>query len=1321
MTFRSRHILTFVLTLLMVFPALAQQRDLDKKEKEHDRKAAAAKPPKGRFEREREIEEKDQPAKFAEWFLHSRKPKNTTTPPAFLLQKATERKMQMRANHLQALQAKRAAGGKVSGIGDASSIWSPLGPTPIVWGSDATQSWTGRITAIAVDQSDATGNTVLVGGAYGGVWKSTNAVDPTPANIQWSPLMDDQATLSVGSIAIQPGNSNTIIVGSGEPNSALDSYYGLGLFVSNDGGGHWTLVQETADSALQFSGKSISAVAFNSRPGKTNNVVAGVASPGTALGNDDAVRGVAWSSDSGATWHTATIQDGTSVLSGSSVMDVVYNPKEDKFFIVIRYHGVYVSGDQGHTFTRLATQPNNALFSAANCPAATSSGTCPLYRGAMAVRYVKPGTETSATDELYIWLIGFDAGGNTADFNLYQTKNGGTSWTQIDETGAYATVGGDADPSVQSWYNAYLGAVPNGTGTDLYMGSVNIFKCSITSSNPVCTAKPFINLTHVYDSTCNDPLYPNVHPDQHGFDYLGSTPKMVFFGNDGGMYRSLDGTTLTTGDCSKLNVFDSMNADLGSFAQFIWGSQHPTDPSVIMGGTQDNGTMYVDSTLGVPGTAGWNEVHFGDGGYNAIDSVTSGGPRYYASYYDVSIDGCVGNLATCANSGWDPIVYSQNVDNDSSAFYMPYILDPQDPTKLIVGTCRIWRGGNTGASWPGLSTKNALSHKFNSALDTTCGNDSTDVPVASIAAGGPKTTAGSKVIYTGLAGGPSTVYMTKNAGAPGTAPTAWTDVTSTINPNGYAVAGLAVDPHDATGATVLAGIQGFTGGPGKVWRSTNFGTSWTDITNDLPDVPVNDVAIDPDDANVVYVATDIGVFVTSGFATWTEVGPNTVGATGFLPNTTVFHVAIFKNGTEKRLRAWTHGRGAWETILSGASGVTASPTSLSFTAEATVTSSVQTATLTNNDAVLVTLGTPSLSGANASSFAIDPASTTCGATLDAGLTCNLGFTFTPAAAGSFSASASLTTTGTGTPTVNVPLIGTGTPSGVTPNPTSLTFASQENQKSAAQSVTLTNNDAVAVTLGTAILGGTNPGQFALDTASTTCGTSLAAGAACKVGFTFTPNATASFSATASITTTGVGTPTVVISFTGTGTTPTATSFTYDFGTNPTSVTVTAGTSATYNFNINTTPADANFSTALTFACSGLPSKTACTFSPTSLTTTGAVALTISTTASTSAEPGKQQANTFGGALAVSLALPGIAFLVPGFTSKSRRKRMLLYLGMMLIVIAFVGMSACGGGGNGSGGGGVTHIPGTPAGSYTVHITGTSGSVTATQDVTLVVQ
>src|SRR5258708_17443029 len=150
-----------------------------------------------------------------------------------------------------------------------STVWTPLGPAPLA--SDATgdggqdYNWvSGRATSLVIDPSDATGNTVLLGGAYGGLWKSTNAgsKSATPNLVTWTSLIDDQPSLAVGAIALQPGNSNIILVGTGETNASGDSYYGMGILRSTDGGATWAQIQQAASGQF-FLGIGFSKIAFS--------------------------------------------------------------------------------------------------------------------------------------------------------------------------------------------------------------------------------------------------------------------------------------------------------------------------------------------------------------------------------------------------------------------------------------------------------------------------------------------------------------------------------------------------------------------------------------------------------------------------------------------------------------------------------------------------------------------------------------------------------------------------------------------------------------------------------------------------------------------------------------------------------------------------------------------------------------------------------------------------------------------------------------------------------------------------------------------------
>src|SRR5690242_20286950 len=196
-------------------------------------------------------------------------------PAATLLQRAYQQKLSLRRKTVSAY-------GVSSVSSPSSNSWSSLGPAPLLSnasGSLGEQDYgpvSGRVTAIAVDPNDASGNTVYIGGANGGVWKSTNAAATDPATVTWTPLTDQQATLATGAIAVQPPNAQVILVGTGEANLALDSYYGLGILRSSDGGAHWNLLTAADNGNAPFAGLGFSRIAFaTDRP---NLVVAGASS-----------------------------------------------------------------------------------------------------------------------------------------------------------------------------------------------------------------------------------------------------------------------------------------------------------------------------------------------------------------------------------------------------------------------------------------------------------------------------------------------------------------------------------------------------------------------------------------------------------------------------------------------------------------------------------------------------------------------------------------------------------------------------------------------------------------------------------------------------------------------------------------------------------------------------------------------------------------------------------------------------------------------------------------------------------------------------------
>lgn len=881
-----------------------------------------------------EKNDRDHPQARAAWFNRGRTGL-WGEARATLRQRAYEQKLKVRGQRARALTS--------TPEGGASAVWSSLGPAPIVSAAYAgsPQDYgfvSGRATAVAIDPADASGNTVYIGAAHGGVWKSTNAASTLASAITWTAVADFAPTLSVGSIAIQPGNANpgasVVLVGTGEPNDSADSYYGLGILRSSDGGTTWSLIAGDV-SGRSFAGLGFSKIAFSTANPQLVVAAAATAYTGELEGlSNQANLGIYVSSNGGQSWTYASILDGTTPIAPSSVTSVIYHPATGKFFAAIRFHGLYSSLD-GVTWTRLPDpeQPGTNLSSSL-CPP-SSSATCLFYRAEMSVPVTAPGSPVR--DELYAWLIDVDTTAYPpvlSDGGIWASITGGaTKWAQIADNGiAQCGDSGGGCGVEQGTYNLALLAIADGAGTDLYAGAINLYKCTVpepTAISPGCSV-PFLNLTHVYG--CSS--IAKVHPDQHHLaGMVAGSKALMYFANDGGIYRTLDGfTQLNNGSCGEMNGFDNLNGTIGSLTQVVSISTHPTDATVVLGGTQDNGTPMTHS--GLPGLA-WQNIHAGDGGYNAIDPVSP--TDWFASYPDtgaqtLEIDHC-GAGTTCDATHFSEVVSSRLLGGDDGAFYFPYALDPQASQEMIVGTCRLWRVDHATA--PTGAT--ALSQDFEEGAATPCTGGEVNL-ARSVAVGGPADSNGfSKVIYVGTDGyGPEfaaspaggRVFVTQDASV---ARPVFTEVTGNINPSSYPVSTVAIDSTDPSGETAYVGVMGFH--VSHVFKTTNAGTSWIDFTGTLPDAPVNSIVVDPS-AGTVYAGTDVGVFSSpTSAANWMEVGPASSASTGgFLPNVPITALELFHANGETLLRASTYGRGVWQYPITTAPdfsiGVSNSPLTL---------------------------------------------------------------------------------------------------------------------------------------------------------------------------------------------------------------------------------------------------------------------------------------------------------------------------------------------------------------------------------------------------------
>jgi hypothetical protein len=738
----------------------------------------------------------------------------------------------------------------------SGAAWVPIGPAPLA--SDATgdgmqnYNWvSGRATSVLIDPADGTGNTVLLGGAYGGLWRSTNAgsLSSSPAAVTWQALIDDQPTLAVGAIALQPGNSNVILVGTGETNSSGDSYYGLGILGSTDGGSSWAPPIQSAGTGQSFLGIGFSKIALSTA--NPSLVVAATAGDnGLYLGLEEdgisTARGIYFSADGGMTWNRVILSDGAVPASATSL---IYSAAQGAFYAFILRHGLYSSTDGQH-FTRLTAQPTAGLASA-NCPAGSNASSCLIYRGEFAV---VPGR-----NEMYVWVVDVqpDANGDpvAADEGIWQTLNGGigtggASWTQIPDNGITncgdSAFGANSGCGVeQGWYNLALAAIPDGAAeTDVYAGAVNLYKCTLEPGqqppDTACTQGDWLNLTHVYG--CNPgPLgaLAHVHPDQHGiaFTVAGAAPPYTspgYFAHDGGISRTLDGYAgLNTGSCTGTNQFDSLSQPpsagntqtLGSMTELVSVSVDPANPNILLAGAQNNGSP---ATSTATSSSMFLNALGGDGEFTAINPTNPS--EWFAANPYVAILKCEAGTA-CNDNSFSQVVGSNNVGGYQGAFATPYILDPQNSSQMLVGTCRVWSISTSGTA------PLRLSNDFDTLGMGVCTGGETNL-VNALAAGGPLSANGnSETVYAvtngygplsgtlnGTQGGE--VWSTTDAGV-----TLMTNVTQNVNPQGYAISTVAMDSSVESGNTAYVGIMGFStsGYPtSHVWQTMNAGASWTD-------------------------------------------------------------------------------------------------------------------------------------------------------------------------------------------------------------------------------------------------------------------------------------------------------------------------------------------------------------------------------------------------------------------------------------------------------------------------------------------------------------
>jgi len=694
---------------------------------------------------------------------------------------------------VQQVQLERALARAEPRLAAGTLVWEDAGPYNIG----------GRVTGLAVAPG---GNTVYLASANGGVFKSTNA------GVNWTPIFDDHAVYSIGAVALAPGSSDILYVGTGEANSAVDSYDGAGVFRSPDGGGSWEFL------GLEPT-RRIARIAID--PSNADRIF--VAAMGTQFSaNPD--RGLYRSENGGVSWSKVLFLN-----DSTGVCDVVIHPAHPETVFAASWErirrptyrrafgpgcGIWRSADAGTTWTRLQ----------AGLPAPSDS----VGRIGLAIAPSRPA-----------WVYAQIIGGSVLGYQgrgFYRSENGGTTWARRDLgtsfTGAFGGFG---------WYFGDCAVDPQDPN--------RVYALGVTLRRSISGGQSFSNINN------------NAHVDEHALWIDPANSARIYMGSDGGFFASQPGSS---------QWFKSVDLPI---TQFYAGTIDPSNPARLLGGTQDNNTLLT------PGPADqWTPILGGDGFQCLVDPTN---PDIVFAEWQYC---CSGSGLQRSTDGGASFISPFGIDGgDRFNWNTPIAMHPDDHNILLLGSQRVYKSVNNGVEYAIAS------------------GDLTSNPIAGLVYGTLTTLDISSVdfnlYYAGTDDG--RVWRSDDGGSN------WIRIDSGL-PVRW-ITRVTADPFDSQ--VVYVTLSGFQRDEHEahVYRSSNRGATWTSIAGNLPDIPANDVLVDPTDAATLYLATDVGVYATrNGGGFWFPLGSG-------MPVQTVFDMTL--HAPSRTLLAATHGRGQWRLDL----------------------------------------------------------------------------------------------------------------------------------------------------------------------------------------------------------------------------------------------------------------------------------------------------------------------------------------------------------------------------------------------------------------------
>jgi len=620
-----------------------------------------------------------------------------------------------------------------------------------------------------------------------------------------------------------------------------------GLWRTTNGGDDWLPLTD------QIPAMTVSAIAVN--PSAPNEMLIGTGWGWFVALTGYSGVGVLRSTDGGLTWDPTSLAYPQS--AGVGIYDVVWDPLDASRVHIAANNGVYRSTDGGLTWglsrsgdcTALVIHPTNssilyAAFQGGGLFRSTDAGATYLPFGS--------GLPPAATIQQTSLAICRDVPNtlytivtDAATFGmkgLYKSTSGGALWTQVTSIEDVLCQPMSTTNCIGWLFNA-ISVAPDNPDHVIAAG-VRVGRSTDGGA------------TWVYrDAVSNGLLAPGViYVDSFAFGWHPTNAGVVYGFNDGGVFKSTDAGLNWEPKSSGLQT--ALLYNIASAA---------TDPDFVVAGTQDHGIQKLDHS---GGNLAWTRWTSGEGGPANIDFVSE-----QVVYGVVNSGTHVKSFNGASTYDEPPNMINVGI-TEPGRFLAPTVMNPLDRRVLwTASTQKIYKTTNRGALWvPQSNIPNVV----------TIAIDHVDPSVVYAHAYDQSTWQ---------------LWRTTDAGA------AWTQLTDASIP-AWRVTDLEADP--TIGGVVYATRNSAFAGNDHVKRSTDWGVTWSDATGDLPDVPTNAIAISPFAPEHLYVATDLGVYLTTnGGVNWNEWNDGMPVA---------YASDIHYRPQDRTLRVATIGRGAWKSL-----------------------------------------------------------------------------------------------------------------------------------------------------------------------------------------------------------------------------------------------------------------------------------------------------------------------------------------------------------------------------------------------------------------------